>query len=156
MGKLKTPKRNSGASSTPYSKPSGASSSSSSNPVFKFNTSNYGQHILKNPGVADAIVSKAELKPTDVVLEVGPGTGNLTVRLLEKARKVVAVEVDPRMAAEVTKRVMGRPEQKRLEVLLGDVIRLDLPVFDVCVSNTPYQVGGFRPSHPEYSSLLRY
>lgn len=74
------------------------------------------------------------------MLEVGPGTGNLTVKILEKAKKVIAVELDPRMAAEVTKRVQGKPEQKRLEVLLGDVIKTELPSFDVCISNTPYQV----------------
>lgn len=63
------------------------------------------------------------------------------MRILEKAKKVIAVELDPRMAAEVTKRVQGRPEQKRLEVLLGDVIKMEtLPQFDVCISNTPYQV----------------
>jgi 16S rRNA A1518/A1519 N6-dimethyltransferase RsmA/KsgA/DIM1 with predicted DNA glycosylase/AP lyase activity len=50
---------------------------------------------------------QANLKPTDVVLEVGPGTGNLTVRILPATRKVVAVEMDPRMAAEVQKRVLG-------------------------------------------------
>ena len=75
-----------------------------------------------------------------IVLEVGPGSGNLTVKILEKAKKVIAVELDPRMAAEVTKRVQGTPEAKRLEVLLGDVIKTDLPYFDVCISNTPYQV----------------
>ena len=75
-----------------------------------------------------------------VVLEVGPGTGNLTVRILEKAKRVIAVERDARMAAEVTKRVQGKPEQKRLNVLLGDVIKTDLPYFDVCISNTPYQI----------------
>ena len=80
---------------------------------------------------------------------MGPGTGNLTVKILEKAKKVIAVELDPRMAAEVTKRVQGKPEAKRLEVLLGDVVKTDLPYFDVCISNTPYQVclgvlcGGF-------------
>lgn len=62
------------------------------------------------------------------------------MRILEKAKKVIAVELDPRMAAEVTKRVQGKPEQKRLEVLLGDVIKTTLPAFDVCISNTPYQV----------------
>jgi 18S rRNA (adenine1779-N6/adenine1780-N6)-dimethyltransferase len=41
------------------------------------------------------------------VLEIGPGTGNMTVKLLEQAKKVIAVEVDPRMIAEVTKRVQG-------------------------------------------------
>ncbi|CZS88076.1 hypothetical protein WAI453_000475 [Rhynchosporium graminicola] len=135
MGKLKSNKRNSATAGTsPYSKAQAAT-----NNVFKFNT-NVGQHILKNPGVAEAIVAKANLKPTDTVLEVGPGTGNLTVRILEKAKKVIAVELDPRMAAEVTKRVQGKPEQKRLEVLLGDVIKTELPPFDVCISNTPYQI----------------
>lgn len=51
------------------------------------------------------------------------------------------MELDPRMAAEVTKRVQGKPEQKRLDVLIGDVVKMpDLPYFDVCISNTPYQV----------------
>lgn len=138
MGKLKQGKRNSAASSSsPYSK-----AQATTNNVFRMRTE-VGQHILKNPGVAEAIVAKANLKPEDVVLEVGPGTGNLTVRILEKAKKVIAVELDPRMAAEVTKRVQGKPEQKRLEVLLGDVIKTELPSFDVCISNTPYQVGYF-------------
>ena len=61
-----------------------------------------GQHILKNPGISDAIVAKAYLKPTDTVLEVGPGTGNLTVRILEKAKKVIAIELDPRMVSPPT------------------------------------------------------
>ncbi|RSL39784.1 hypothetical protein CEP53_013812 [Fusarium sp. AF-6] len=143
MAKIKHAKRGS-SSSTPYDRPSGgggggSGSNSNKNNVFKFNT-NFGQHILKNPGVSDAIVEKAFLKPTDTVLEVGPGTGNLTVRILERAKKCICVEVDPRMAAEVTKRVQGTPEQRKLEVLLGDVIKTELPQFDVCISNTPYQI----------------
>lgn len=90
--------------------------------------------------MAEAIVGKANLRPSDTVLEVGPGTGNLTAKILEKAKKVIAVELDPRMAAEVTKRFQGLPEKTRLEVLLGDVIKTELPIVDVCISNTPYQV----------------
>ena len=56
-----------------------------------------GQHILKNPMVVQAIIDKAGVKSTDVVLEIGPGTGNLTMKLLEKAKRVVAIELDPRM-----------------------------------------------------------
>ncbi|PKI83688.1 Dim1p [Malassezia vespertilionis] len=104
------------------------------NPIF--NTEKFGQHILKNPLVAQGIVDKANLKPTDVVLEVGPGTGNLTVRILEKAKHVVVVEMDPRMAAELTKRVQGT----YLDIVLGDVCKTDLPYFDVVISNTPYQI----------------
>lgn len=58
-----------------------------------------GQHILKNPMVVQAIVEKSGLKTTDTVLEIGPGTGNLTLKLLERVKKVVAIEVDPRMVS---------------------------------------------------------
>ncbi|KAF4551459.1 Dimethyladenosine transferase-like protein [Elsinoe fawcettii] len=117
-----------------------APSGGKKNPIFKMNT-DIGQHILKNPGVAQAIVDKADLKQSDIVLEVGPGTGNLTTRILERAKRVIAVEQDPRMAAELTKRFQGTPAAKRLELILGDVIKQpQLPYFDVCISNTPYQI----------------
>ncbi|KAF9540206.1 Dimethyladenosine transferase [Mortierella hygrophila] len=99
-----------------------------------------GQHILKNPLVAQGIVDKAYLRPTDTVLEIGPGTGNLTVKILEKCKKVVAVEMDPRLAAELQKRVHGTPDQKKLEIMIGDFMKAKLPYFDVCISNTPYQI----------------
>jgi len=108
------------------------------NPIF--NTQRFGQHILKNHATAQKIVDAANLKPTDNVLEVGPGTGNLTVKILEKAKHVTAVEMDPRMAAEVVKRVQGAPEQRKLEVMIGDFVKIDIPYFDVCISNTPYQI----------------
>ncbi|KIJ18159.1 hypothetical protein PAXINDRAFT_129433 [Paxillus involutus ATCC 200175] len=114
------------------------SSSGVRNPIF--NTERFGQHILKNPQIAQTIVDKANLRPTDKVLEVGPGTGNLTVRILEKAKHVTAVEMDPRMAAEVTKRVQGKPEQRKLDIIIGDFVKAGLPYFDVCISNTPYQI----------------
>ena len=56
-----------------------------------------GQHILKNPLVVQSSVEKSGIKATDIVLEIGPGTGNLTMKLLEKAKKVIAVELDHRM-----------------------------------------------------------
>ncbi|KAI6102855.1 S-adenosyl-L-methionine-dependent methyltransferase [Pisolithus sp. B1] len=115
-----------------------SSSSGVRNPIF--NTERFGQHILKNPQIAQTIVDKANLRPTDKVLEVGPGTGNLTVRILEKAKHVTAVEMDPRMAAEVTKRVQGKPEQRKLDIIIGDFVKAELPYFDVCISNTPYQI----------------
>jgi hypothetical protein len=54
-----------------------------------------------------AIVAKAAIKPSDIVLEIGPGTGNMTMKLLEVAKRVIAVELDPRMVVELTKRVQG-------------------------------------------------
>uniref|UniRef100_A0A674BKH6 rRNA adenine N(6)-methyltransferase n=1 Tax=Salmo trutta TaxID=8032 RepID=A0A674BKH6_SALTR len=96
-----------------------------------FNTG-LGQHILKNPLKC--------LWPTDVVLEVGPGTGNMTVKLLEKAKKVVACELDGRLVAELQKRVQCTPMQTKLQILVGDVLKTELPFFDVCVANLPYQI----------------
>ncbi|KAF8890699.1 S-adenosyl-L-methionine-dependent methyltransferase [Infundibulicybe gibba] len=112
---------------------SNGDSSSGRNPIF--NTERFGQHILKNPLVAQGIVDKvtpttrstflinknvqANLKPTDKVLEVGPGTGNLTVRILNK---------------------QNIPEQRKLDIIIGDFVKADLPYFDVCISNTPYQI----------------
>jgi 18S rRNA (adenine1779-N6/adenine1780-N6)-dimethyltransferase len=59
-----------------------------------FNKS-YGQHILINSHILTEMVNKSAIRPTDVV----PGTGNLTALLLERAKKVIAVEIDPRMVA---------------------------------------------------------
>ena len=50
-------------------------------------------------------MEKSGIKATDIILEIGPGTGNLTASLLERGKKVIAIEVDARMVAEVTKRV---------------------------------------------------
>lgn len=100
----------------------------------------FGQHILKNPLIIQSMVEKSAVRPTDVVLEIGPGTGNMTVKLLDKAKKVIACELDPRMVAELQKRVQGTPYQAKLQIIVGDVLKSDLPFFDLCVANIPYQI----------------
>eukprot|EP00306_Pavlova_sp_CCMP459_P010917 CAMPEP_0185184168 /NCGR_PEP_ID=MMETSP1140-20130426/2421_1 /TAXON_ID=298111 /ORGANISM="Pavlova sp., Strain CCMP459" /LENGTH=311 /DNA_ID=CAMNT_0027750225 /DNA_START=11 /DNA_END=946 /DNA_ORIENTATION=- len=100
----------------------------------------YGQHLLKNPLVTVAMVEKAALRSTDVVCEVGPGTGNLTLKLLETVKKVVAVELDPRMVVELQKRVQGTPLAPKLQIIHGDFIKTEQPFFDVMVANIPYQI----------------
>lgn len=99
-----------------------------------------GQHFLKNPLVVTSIVEKSALRSTDTVLEIGPGTGNMTVKLLEAAKKVIAVEVDPRMVAEVQKRVQETSHASKLQILFGDILKTELPYFDVCVANVPYNI----------------
>ncbi|NXP23464.1 DIM1 transferase, partial [Scytalopus superciliaris] len=104
-----------------------------------FNTG-AGQHILKNPLVVNSIIEKAALRRTDVILEVGPGTGNLTVKMLEKVKKVIACEIDPRLVGELQKRVQGTCLANKLEIKVGDILKTDLPFFDACVANLPYQI----------------
>ncbi|XP_070493126.1 probable dimethyladenosine transferase [Chironomus tepperi] len=101
----------------------------------------FGQHILKNPLVITSIIEKSSIRNTDTVLEVGPGTGNMTVKILEKAKKVIACEIDPRMVAELQKRVQGTPMQAKLQILIGDILKNpELPFFDLCIANVPYQI----------------
>lgn len=100
----------------------------------------FGQHILKNPLVVNAIVEKANIRPTDVVIEIGPGTGNLTEKLLMAAKKVIAFEVDPRMVAELHKRFQHSPLYSKLEIVRGDCLEKDFPYFDRCVANCPYAI----------------
>ncbi|KAF5745915.1 putative dimethyladenosine transferase [Tripterygium wilfordii] len=99
-----------------------------------------GQHILKNPLLVDSIVQKSGIMSTDVILEVGPGTGNLTKKLLEAGKQVIAIELDPRMVLELQRRFQGTPQSNRLKVIQGDVLKTDLPYFDICVANIPYQI----------------
>jgi 18S rRNA (adenine1779-N6/adenine1780-N6)-dimethyltransferase len=100
----------------------------------------YGQHILKNPAIVDSIIQKSGAKTTDVALEIGPGTGNLTMKLLETCKKVIAIEFDQRMVLELQRRVQGSPFKDKLEIIQGDFMKVDLPYFDVCVANVPYQI----------------
>lgn len=111
----------------------------------------FGQHILKNPLVVQQIIEKSGIKPTDVVLEIGPGTGNLTASLLERSKKTIAVEIDPRMIAEVTKRVNKLGYQHKFQLIQGDAIKTQLPFFDLCIANTPYQI-----SSPLVFKLLQH
>ena len=86
------------------------------------------------------MIQKAGLLHTDTVLEIGPGTGNMTVKLLENCKKLIACEMDTRMVSEIQKRVQRTPNQRKLEIIVGDVLKTELPFFNVCVSNLPYQI----------------
>lgn len=86
------------------------------------------------------MIEKSALRTTDTVLEIGPGTGNMTVKILDKAKKVIACEIDARLVAELQKRVQGTSHQAKLQILVGDVLKTDLPFFDICIANVPYQI----------------
>jgi ribosomal RNA small subunit methyltransferase A len=103
-----------------------------------------GQNFVIDPGTVRRIVALAGLRPDDVVLEVGPGFGSLTLGLLPAVRRVVAVEVDPVLAAELPRTVAARAPglAERLEVVTADAARVaSLPGKpSVLVANLPYNV----------------
>ncbi|KAL8231070.1 hypothetical protein R6Q57_000848 [Mikania cordata] len=100
----------------------------------------WGQHLLTNSKVLDSIVRKSGVGPSDTVLEIGPGTGNLTLRLLEVANKVVAVEVDCRMVEVLHTRVSGRGFDEKLTIICKDALKADFQDFDLVVANIPYGI----------------
>lgn len=100
----------------PKAEKKGKSEQRATNPIFN---KDLGQHILKNPAIAKAIVEKARLRSSDTVLEIGPGTGNVTMHILENSKKTIVVEMDARLAAELAKRVRGTPEQRKLHIVVG-------------------------------------
>ena len=107
-------------------------------------TKRLGQNFVTDPNTVRRIVRAARLAVDDVVLEVGPGLGSLTLALLPHARAVVAVELDPVLAERLPRTVRERlPElADRLTVVHADAMRIDtLPVDPTAlVANLPYNV----------------
>ena len=100
----------------------------------------FGQHLTVNPGIIDTMIEAADIRSTDTVLEIGCGTGNITMRLLEIAKKVVAVELESRFAEETLDRAKAAGFGEKFEVIIGDAIKCKIPKFDVCVANPPYNI----------------
>ena len=127
----------------------------------------FGQHWLKDQSVLDRIVAAADLQQQDRVLEVGPGRGALTERLLASpAGAVHAVELDRDLVGGLKERFGGEP---RFSLRQGDVLELPLLLEDGApagkvVANIPYNITGpllerligrlDRPVDPAYQTLV--
>ena len=98
-----------------------------------------GQHWLKDPEILADIAEAAELTSDDVVLEIGPGLGTLTSRLLARANSVTAVEFD----ADLARKLPGQFPGKKLTVINQDILQFDLnqlPKNYKVVANVPYYI----------------
>jgi 16S rRNA (adenine1518-N6/adenine1519-N6)-dimethyltransferase len=110
-------------------------------------TKKLGQNFVHDPNTVRRIVRAARLRPDDVVLEVGPGLGSLTLALLPEAAAVHAVEIDPVLAARLPITVADRAPAlaDRLTVTTADALRVRAAAFDpaptAIVANLPYNVG---------------
>ena len=98
-------------------------------------TKGMGQNFLIDDRVATRQIEFAQLTKEDVVLEVGPGLGVLTHQLAARAGKVVAIEMDKRLASYLRTTL---PEN--VELVEGDALEVEFPKFDKFVSNLPYSI----------------
>lgn len=106
-------------------------------------TKKLGQNFVIDANTCRKIVNLAEVGSEDIALEIGPGLGSLTLALLEKAKLVVAVEIDKRLAEELPKTISRhRFPQEKLKVINQDALAIDqLPMEPtVLVANLPYNV----------------
>ena len=105
----------------------------------------FGQHWLKDQGVLDQIVKAAELNSEDCVIEVGPGKGALTEKLIKsKARFIQAIELDRDLVLGLKKRFS---HQNKFSLREGDVLSASLEaenglIVNKVVANIPYNITG--------------
>jgi 16S rRNA (adenine1518-N6/adenine1519-N6)-dimethyltransferase len=111
-------------------------------------TKRLGQNFVHDPNTVRRIVRAAALSPDDVVVEVGPGLGSLTLALLPEVAAVHAVEIDPVLAARLPATIAERAPALagRLTVLTADALRVRTadfaaPAPTAIVANLPYNVG---------------
>ncbi len=105
-------------------------------------TKKLGQNFVTDPNTIRRIVAAAKLTGDETVVEIGPGLGSLTLGLLEVAAKVVAVEIDPKMAAALEETVSKRAPGKDFKLVHQDALKLtELPSSPgALVANLPYNI----------------
>lgn len=97
-----------------------------------------GQNFLIDAGIIDTIIETAEITPDDTVIEIGAGLGFVTEKLVKKAKKVIAIELDEAAIKELEK-----IEADNLEIIHQDILKTDLSKFGTnlkVVANIPYYI----------------
>ncbi len=98
-----------------------------------------GQHFLRNREILERIVDVSEITQEDTVLEIGAGMGDLTEVLINRAKNVIAIELDPSLYKILKERFSSR---ENLTLIHGDALKFpyeELPPFKV-VANIPYYI----------------
>ena len=96
-----------------------------------------GQHFTVNSDMLQRLVSHASITKDDIVLEVGAGLGFLTQLLSSKCKKVIAVEVDPKIVGILRKQLHSL---QNVDLIEGDILKVSLPPFNKVVSAPPYSI----------------
>lgn len=83
-----------------------------------------GQNFLKDRRVLEKIIKTADLKADDLVIEIGPGEGVLTEKLVKHAGKIIAIEIDNNLAEKLKEKFKN---DKKIEIINDDVLKINLP-----------------------------
>lgn len=96
-----------------------------------------GQHFLDDEALLRREVDEADLDGDETVLEIGAGLGTLTKEIARQADLVHAVERDTRLIDALEQETGGF---ENIEIIEGDILEIDWPDFDICISNPPYEI----------------
>ncbi len=96
-----------------------------------------GQNFIVNSDILRRLVSRASMTKNDIVLEVGAGLGFLTPLLSRDCKKVIAVEVDPKLVRILKEQLRGL---ENVDLIEGDILKVSLPPFNKVVSAPPYSI----------------
>ena len=100
-----------------------------------------GQNFLIDKGAVKRVIEAANLQPDDTVLEIGPGTGALTIELAKRVKKVIAIEKDPNLA-RILNNELRIKNIKNVEIIQGDILKLDPKPYTLkpykIVANLPF------------------
>jgi len=104
----------------------------------------WSQHFLVDRNILNKVIRTARVEKEDVVLEVGPGLGEMTLALARQVKRVIAIEIDPKLVAILNKKMKDYPN---VEVVKGDILKVDFRQFlkreghpIKVVANLPYQI----------------
>jgi 16S rRNA (adenine1518-N6/adenine1519-N6)-dimethyltransferase len=106
-------------------------------------TKKLGQNFVVDANTCRKIVKSADVGPTDIALEIGPGLGSLTLAMLESASEVIAIEIDDRLAAELPETAQRHGlDANKLTIINQDAMGITTLPKDptVLVANLPYNV----------------
>ncbi len=107
-----------------------------------------GQHFLKSEKALKQIVEAGDIQPTDLVLEIGPGHGVLTERLIPLARKVIAIEKDRELIPILEERFADSVGKGKLEIVQADILKWSPESIHIystsykLIANIPYYITG--------------
>lgn len=104
-----------------------------------------GQNFLRSAAALEAIVSCSEIKMGEMVIEIGPGEGVLTEKILAAGAKLIAIEKDDRLIEILETKFAKEIDEKRFELLHADVVDVDFKQFGKAykvIANIPYYITG--------------
>jgi len=106
-------------------------------------TKKLGQNFVVDANTCRKIVKSADVRPTDIALEIGPGLGSLTLAMMESAKEVIAIEIDDRLSAELPETAKRHGfDSSKLTIINEDAMNISTLPTDptVLVANLPYNV----------------